>query len=71
MRFSASEIWQWMLARRACSGHGEQNNPTGQSCLPGLPQGTERDAGTGPGGFLDWRKEIGHAAFMNQHMKFY
>ena len=28
MRFNASEIWQWMLARRACSGHGEQNNQT-------------------------------------------
>jgi len=53
MGLRAGEIWQWMLARRACSGHGEQNNPTGQSCLPGLPQGTERDAGTGPGGILD------------------
>jgi hypothetical protein len=38
MRLRASEIWQWMLARRACSGHGEQNNPTGQNRLPGLPQ---------------------------------
>jgi len=28
MRLSASEIWQWMLARRACSGHGDQNNQT-------------------------------------------
>ena len=38
---------------RKNSGHGEQNNPTGQSCLPGLPQGAERDAGTGSGGILD------------------